>query len=535
VPAELQLNDEERALGYQSLRLISNWAEWTKRRVESITYETATSIRRSVSVDLRLKPSFFDVPVVKWGVHEIHYVPLAQLRKVRLVQFDLRDEDERALPLITKRKNATISAAMLTAATQSVVAARLSDRDSPISVIDPSSVQIPQWLENEFFQLAFLEPDGSERTRNSFAILREYQAAAERTETAPLEGWEWLVSRATVATTTNGREEWRAVLGADPGFVDLAFDIARLYLVYAPIKYEPDRRRIVKYSYSEYLGEGETIIGRRAKVWAGGGRAGRIWNVTEDWLEGLPPSGNAREEWYPALSASAPRTYPVRRRLFEAIGWTTRVGRFETPGVVHGASYHLDVSTPAGIQIRRAQLVTTNSSGQLVRHRAVRGTRTLRAVDLYASGNTYRGGNAYLNMRPESSLIIRAAAMCATFVAVVLTLLWALAPEIIAEEGAHRDAIAAALVVIPGLLTFLSIRDAEHPLTTSMVFGLRVLASAPGLLAFAAAAEVVFANPASPLGLGLFIAAWLAVGILLVAWRLAARGRPDARVLLEER
>jgi len=484
-----------------------------------------------VSVDLRLKPSFFGAPVVKWGQHEIHYVPLAQLRKVRLVRFDLRDEDGRALPLITKRKNATISAAMLTAATQSVVAARLSDRDSPIRVVDPSSVLIPEWLESEFFELAFLEPEGSDHTRGSFAILREYQAAAERAATAPLEAWEWLVSGATVTTTTTSREEWRAVLGADPGFVDLAFDIARLYLVYAPIQHEPDRRRIIKYSYSEYLGEDQTIIGRRAKAWAGGGRAGRVWNVTEDWLEGLPPSTAANEEWYPALSASDARTYPVRRRLFEAIGWTTRVGRFETPGVVHGASYHLDVSTPTGIQIRRAQLVTTDSNGRLVRHKALRGTRTLRAVDLYASGSTYRGGNAYLNIRPESSLIIRAAAMCATFVAVALTLLWMLAPEIIGEEGRHRDAIAAALVVIPGLLTFLSIRDAEHPLTTSMVFGLRVLASTPGLLAFIAAVEVVFANPASTLGLVLLIAAWLAVAILLVAWRLAARGRPDPRVL----
>src|SRR5271155_2160092 len=92
---DLELTDEDRALGYQSWRLIGDWRVWTKRRVESINYETATSIRRKVSVDLCLKPNVFGKPVVAWGHDGMHYVPVAQLRKQRLVRFDLRDEDDR--------------------------------------------------------------------------------------------------------------------------------------------------------------------------------------------------------------------------------------------------------------------------------------------------------------------------------------------------------------------------------------------------------------------------------------------------------
>jgi hypothetical protein len=130
-------------------------------------------------------------------------------------------------------------------------------------------------------------------------------------------------------------------------------------------------------------------------------------------------------------------------------------------------------------------------------------------------------------MRPESSLIIRSAAISSTLIAAVLTLLWLLANHVTGDKGKHLDAIAATLVIIPGLLTVLSARDMEHPLTTSMVFGLRVLAIVPGGLAFLAAGELLFGHPRSLFGILLFGAAWLVAIVLIVAWRLAARGRPD--------
>ncbi len=196
-----------------------------------------------------------------------------------------------------------------------------------------------------------------------------------------------------------------------------------------------------------------------------------------------------------------------------------------------GASYHLEISTPVGIQIRRAQLVSTAANGRTHRFAAQRGARTLRAVGLYTSGTSARAGNAFVNMRAESSLIIRAAALSSIFVAAVLTVLWAEGSRVTGAKGAHADAVAAALVVIPGLLTVLSTRDAEHPLATSMVFGLRVLAFTPGLLAFLAAGEILFGSAKSTFGLALFICAWVVVSILLIAWRLASRGHPHPDAL----
>jgi hypothetical protein len=526
-----KLTAEERVLGYLTWRLVGDWEAWVKRRVESITYETATSIRRQVSVDLRLHADLFDGPLVRWGAQSMHYVPLAQLRKGRLVRFDLRDEAGTSLPLITKRKNAAIAAAMLTAISQGLLAGALNGAAGPLEVTDPSTIVIPHWLEQDYWRLAYWEPQPSRDNEGSFSVIGQFISAGQAE--LPIEGWDWQYSDGEVRADVPP-ETWRALLGSDPGFVAFAYDVARLYLIYAPLVYEPNGRRVVKYSYSEFLGDAQFGSGERFKRFAARHGFARGWNDAEDWLEGLPRTDDERpDEWIPPLQAGRSRTVSAKRRVFEALGWTTRVGKFETPAVGHGASYHLDISTPSGIQIRRAQLVTLDANRDVRRLAPQRGNRTLRAIDLYTSGKEQTGGNAFLNMRPESSLITRAATLSSVLVAAALTLLWVFAGRVTGDHKKHVEAVAAVLVVIPGLLTLLSTRDDEHPLATSMVFGLRVLAIVPGILAFLAAGEVLFGKPGNWFGVLLFALAWLVTAILAVSWRLSARGRPHPESLAE--
>ncbi len=529
---QLELTDEERALGYISWRLVGSWTRWVKRRVETINFETATSIRRKVSVDVRLQHDLFDEPVVRWGDDDFHYVPIAQLRKGRLVRFDLRDEDGSALPLITKKKNSAIAAAMLAAVAQSLVANEVASGDSSIEIVDVSAIEIPSALISDFRRLAYLELHTRDSIEGADAIIDRFKAASERPGCRPVSDWDWLLTEGRLRSTNASLDDWRAAVGADIGFASLAYDLARHYFIYAPLRHDPGQRRIVKFSYSEFLGDGQSSLGVGIKAGALRLGIGRAWNSTEDWLEGLPKRDpGVVEQWSPSLDAGETRTIPPRRRLFEGLGWTTRVGKYETPAVSHAASYHLDISTPSGIQIRRAQLVCAATDGATKRHAAQRGNRSLRAVDLYASGSSWRSGNAFLHMRPESSLIIRSAALSAMLIALLLTLLWALGHEVTAHRHKYAEAAALALVVIPGLLTVLSSRDDEHPLATSMAFGLRVLAIVPGLLAFTAAAEVLYYTPRSWFGIALSATSWLVTVVLFVAWRLAARGRPDPRAL----
>jgi hypothetical protein len=529
---EFELTDEDRVRGYIAWQLVGNWKLWVRRRVESISYETATSVRRRVSVDLRLLPELFGEPIGEWKDELIHYVPIAQLRKQRMVRFDLRDEEDRALPLITKHRNARIAAAMLSAAAKSVVANAVNKANLGFTINDASVIVIPAWLEYRFWRMADLNPQPSPSGKDgALAVFHEFNSNRSDEELS-IGRWEWSLSGDRLEAEIDPRA-WLALLGSDVAFVRLAYDVARLFMICVPLHYREGQRRIVKFSYTEYLNQPESPTFQRVKSLAVGLRLAKRWNRFEDWLEGLPSSHSSGtvEEWVPSLLADQPTQEPFRRKLFQALGWTTAIGRFETPAVGHGSSYHLTVSTPDGIQIRRAQLRVADRSNNTFPFTAQRGNRTLRAVDLHVSGveQSY-SGNVYLNIRPESSLIVRAGFCAAALTAVALTLLWLFAARI-GEGGGRVEAVVAVLVVIPGLLTVLAARDSEHPLATRMVFGLRVLAMFPGVLAVLAAGQVVVGKPGSGFGILLFALAWGVTALLGWAWRLASRGRPDLRSL----
>jgi hypothetical protein len=528
-PAAVGLTKEELVLGYVTWQLIGDWSKWVRRRVETISYETANSVRRRVSVDLRLLDAIFREPIMRWGDELVHYVPIAQLRKQSLVNFDLRDEEDRALPLITKNRNSKIASAMLVAAAQSVVAKEINGLQGAITITDPSIIEIPTWLEYNFHQIAYLNPQRTGREPGALEIFKnKFLSPAEP---LPIEVWTWNRSTDESLSTPVDAGAWYSLLGSDLGFVRLAYDVARLFLICVPLTYEKGRRRIVKFSYTEYLGQPEARSAqaiKRAAVTLG---FAERWNRFEDWLEGVPRSSQSQlDVWIPSLLASQPPRLPLRRQVFQALGWTTSIMRFEAPAAGHGSSYHLNISTPVGIQIRRAQLAPADRARPA--YPAQRGSRNLRTVDLHiASKKQNESVNAYINIRPESSLIIRGGFLSSALTAAALTLLWLFADRIERNGAPHADAIAAALVVLPGLLTVLAARDSEHPLATSMVFGLRVLAMSPGVLAVLAAGQVVAGRPSSWFGVLLYALAWAITGLLLVAWRLATRGPPEPDVV----
>ncbi len=94
-----ELSFEDRHHGYVALNLIGDWNDWVKRRVETIEFVSDTSVRRSTSVDFRIR-SWLPEPVLDWHGVQMHYFPLALLRKKSLDDFDLCDEDGRARPCL---------------------------------------------------------------------------------------------------------------------------------------------------------------------------------------------------------------------------------------------------------------------------------------------------------------------------------------------------------------------------------------------------------------------------------------------------
>src|SRR4051812_27276771 len=96
------------AIGFAAL--LTRQAAWRHRRVETIAVLSHEEVRRSVSVDFTVPAEHRDD--LRLSEHE-WIVPLALLAKRPLVNFDLRAEDESAVPLLRAEETQLIGRELL--------------------------------------------------------------------------------------------------------------------------------------------------------------------------------------------------------------------------------------------------------------------------------------------------------------------------------------------------------------------------------------------------------------------------------------
>ena len=90
--------------------LLSRQAAWRHRRVETLTVLSHEQVRRQVSIDFTVPAEYR--ALLRLGAAEFA-VPLAVLQKRPLVHFDLRDEEQRSVPLLTADQGRTIGRELL--------------------------------------------------------------------------------------------------------------------------------------------------------------------------------------------------------------------------------------------------------------------------------------------------------------------------------------------------------------------------------------------------------------------------------------
>jgi hypothetical protein len=196
---------EERAgeLAVAFAVLLTRQAAWRHRRVETIRVLSHEAVRRSVSLDFTLPEEHrADLAV---GAGQV-VVPLALVAKRSLVHFDLRDDEDHAVPLLRAEEIRTISRELLYLAAD----VDLAEGDEPPGVLGLVDAVVERALEPE--------APGEER----LAALAGDLAALEA-RTGPL-----------------------------PGFALLADQLARGFLLCAVLG-DSARRRVVKFAYDEPL------------------------------------------------------------------------------------------------------------------------------------------------------------------------------------------------------------------------------------------------------------------------------------------
>jgi hypothetical protein len=91
--------------------LLRRQAAWRHRRVETLTVLSHEQVRRQVSIDFTVPREYREL--LRLSDAGEHAVPLAVLDKRPLVHFDLRDEELRAVPLLTADQGRTIGRELL--------------------------------------------------------------------------------------------------------------------------------------------------------------------------------------------------------------------------------------------------------------------------------------------------------------------------------------------------------------------------------------------------------------------------------------
>ena len=516
----LRLHD--RLLGFEMLRLVGSWPEWVHRRVETVTWESVSSIRRQISVDLRLRREYFGKPQFRWDDDDVHYVPIAQLEKQRLLGFDLRDEGGTSLPMMTRWKNSLIATGMLSALSQTLIANRMQAEDHPTfreHEIHAADFRLPGELEEWFWQLAY-PLDGHHEAFSRFTD----EPAGQRSEPGE---WSWVRGADELWYSNASEARWRQYLLQDPGFKNLAQDVAERFLVCVPLKWQPGRRRIVKFSYSDYFAMRSAAASKVVKNFLARWSLVRGWNSVEDRLEGLPQDDGIEPEWMPGDGGDS--SEPAGRSQLQALLQTAGLAAKQfvivgtEPG--HARSYHMTVNAPPGIQIRQAQLCLKQDGAESEQLRPIRGFRGVRQVDLYVSGALpEQEAEADLRVKPTSNMMVRGGALGAIFTWITLALAMLLSHTLIQDR--RIDSAVALLVVIPGLVAAFASRDAGHPLATSMLVGLRFATLIPALGSFLMAGLLIFHEARSPGAYADLVVVGVDMIFLALTWRLADRGLP---------
>jgi hypothetical protein len=183
----------EIAAGFAAL--VTRQAAWRHRRVETITVLSHEQVRRHVSVDFTVPGEHREdvrLSETEW------VVPLALLAKRPLVHFDLRSEDETAVPLLRSDE--------------------------------------AQLISRELLYLALdLDSEG-----------------ADTVDAAPLIEWILAAGPGESAAIDAAVAELEEQLGPLPGFAALASHLASGFLLCAVLN-DVTRRRVIKFAYDEPL------------------------------------------------------------------------------------------------------------------------------------------------------------------------------------------------------------------------------------------------------------------------------------------
>jgi hypothetical protein len=447
--------------------MLLRWGDWVHRRVETVYFEGAGTYRRHLSIDFTVEHDL-EALVESGDGLPLHLTPLTLLRKRPLTNFDFRDESDRAVPLLTKKRNGALAAALLSGLATVVTSDELQERHGEQPPVD---------VEEALIRIAYSDGTSMDPVDDLFNV--------------------------SLGDTPASRE-WRTELRNQLNFRAFAQALNESYLVVVPLVGPAGVRRVLKLAYDEPPaletedGEGGRVsrLARRALSVVYGERFGS--------RPPLPnPGGWEKAGWRRLLEL---------RRIF---GIRAHLHVIRVPAASYGSSYHVEFVAPPGLIVTRATLISFrpgDAEPQLDQLLVQSRERAPLYLDGGVEGPPFvTEAAAMAHLRPTASTLIRATTLLSIFTTALL-LFVAFRWEALVGNAAGVPSL---LLIVPaGLAAFIA-RPGEASVTTGLLLGIRSAAVAVGVCAFAAAALLVGGRSCEP---GLFYStcsSWPITPILL--------------------
>jgi hypothetical protein len=221
-----RLTADDLIQGVQVLELIGGWDEWVYRRSETVRFsaEDEKVFVRKSTVHFTLPEEMRSQPDAPFAV------PLRLMGKWKLPRFHVRDESNSSLALLSRAEHGPIGAAVLVAfAYQTYFGSPLPTAEQRRDV--KVAAAIPAEVMDDLCAIANEDPP------RAFRICATLGSRGSATALTP--------DQARIVDT------WRRTLATSDTFMELAYELARNYLlmVWCPPPF--DRRRVIKLSYDQ--------------------------------------------------------------------------------------------------------------------------------------------------------------------------------------------------------------------------------------------------------------------------------------------
>lgn len=408
------------------LRLLRNPRVWIHRRVESVSVNDPVVTERRISLDFTLGKV---APVLVNGDgEEIHFVPLAFMRKRPMVKFSLVDENGKALPVLTYRRNGALSLSVL------IVVGEALARD-PKSDLSRGAFPMPGDVIDDLRSIVTGDPIHDEEKRRARVVNAPCRAQMDARSIA-----------------------WRDFLARDREFMEVVEIFSKRFLLAVPLAGKAGVRRILKYSFEEH--------GDQPKI---------KMPALLRWLA---------EGWARVISGGEPprkvRYRPWSLWLLRGIGWKPMASEIKVPSMGQAGRYHFEVEAAEGLQITLAHLMTEprrDRDGKVVEEAELvdECATSRQRVHLYSRVN--KPGFVVVAARPRHFTIVRTGLMASMLAVIVLAVVCVFSTRLSENIGPAVSV----LLLAPAVLAAYIARPVAQPATNEAVFGLRMLATLSGV------------------------------------------------------